>query len=115
MPLAITINQSPKQAFTTTLGGLSFRFRVHWNTVMGAWYLDAAKADGTKLLTGQRLVVNWPIHIGSPDDDGFPTDAFLMVVDQNGTNAEAVRDSWGSTHHLLYVTEAEAATVLAEG
>jgi hypothetical protein len=111
MMKAITLNSSSKQAFTTVLGDLSFRFRVRWSTVMGAWYLDVSKPDGTRLLSGQRLVVNWPIRVGDPSDGGFPSDAFLLVVDQSGTNAEPTRDSFGSTHHILWMTESEAQSV----
>ena len=111
--LSIPLNQSAKQAFTTTLGGRSFRFRIRWNTVMAAWYMDVSKVDGTPLTKGVRLVVNWPIRIGDPSDGGFDADAFLMVLDQNGTNAEAVRDSWGSTHHLIHTTVAESQVILA--
>jgi len=110
--LTIPLSRSPKQAMTTTLGGRSFRLRVRWSTVMEAWYLDVQRPDGTALLSGQRLVVSWPIFVGSPDAGGFEEGSFLMALDQSGQNLEAGRDSWGVTHHLAWMTRDDALTLL---
>ena len=110
--LTIPLSGSAKQAMTTTLGGRSFRLLVRWSTVMQAWYLDVHKPDGTALLSGQRLVVSWPIRVGSPDAGGLEAGSFLMVLDQSGQNLEAGRDSWGVTHHLVWMTRGDALALL---
>ena len=113
--LTIPLSRAPKQTMTTTLGGRSFRLRVRWNTVMEAWYLDVQRPDGSHLLSGQRLVVSWPIRVGSPDTGGLEAGSFLMALDQSGQNLEAGRDAWGVTHHLVWMTRTDALASLSEG
>lgn len=99
----VPLVQSPKQSLTIALGSREFGLLVRWNTVMRSWYLDATAADGTPLVTGRRLVCGWPFRVGSAATNGMDEGDLLLVVDVTGRNADPQRESWGTTHRLLYL------------
>jgi len=105
----IPLGSEPKQTMTLPLGARSFRLRVRWNTVMGSWYLDAEAADGSKLLSGHRLVVAFPFRFGSPATNGMDDSSLLLLVDSSGQNRDPGRDSLGTTHFLLLLGDDDVA------
>lgn len=45
----------------TTLDGRDYNLRFAWNQREERWYLDIADGDDTAILTGLKLVTNWPL------------------------------------------------------
>jgi len=104
MPKTLKIESDASQRFQTTLGGQTVILRLYWNTVSASWFLDLYKPDGTAISTGRRLSTNTPVFAGVLVD--FEGD--LVPQSYSTPATELARDSWGTTHNLVYYATSES-------
>ena len=89
-----------------TLDGLAYRIRLRWNGRAESWYIDFYKQDGTVIVYGKRLAINWEI-IGKLASVDLPPGK-LMVVDNTGLGLEIGRDDLTNGNvSLVYIQESE--------
>lgn len=99
MAQRIPLSNSPRQVFSVRLGTRTYRFRVWWNKVAEAWYLDLATPDNTPLLSGIRLTAGRRLLQGYRVD--FLGDLFVWGSGDPG------RQSWTVDHHLTWIEPGE--------
>ncbi len=88
------------------LGGVFYLIRIRWNSRTESWFLHVFDADGNPLVTGKRLVPNYPLM-------EIHTDKFsgeLMVIDKQNdlTNAVITYENLGRRFLLVYLSKEEA-------
>jgi len=84
-----------------TLLGLTYTLTMRWNTRVGIWTADLADIAGTLIVGGLALRTNRnalePYYYSTSVPRGV-----LMVIDNSGKDADPGRDSFASTHTLLF-------------
>lgn len=58
IPVAL---DTPLYTQRTTLDGREYQLRFDYNGREDRWYLDILTVDGQKLVTGIKLIGNWPL------------------------------------------------------
>jgi len=64
MPTAYSIPTQQGVPFwtqRTTLDGRDYNLRFAWNQREARWYLDILAGGGDPILTGLKLITNWPL------------------------------------------------------
>jgi len=96
-----------KQAFLSQIGiesPTSFRFRLYYVRRREAWYLRIESADGTPLVSGVRIVSDFPLidqyrqALGNIDTD-------LLVMDLTSSGIEPTRDGLGEDYVFIETDE----------
>lgn len=100
----IPLVSTPHQIQTTTLDGKRFRLRVDWNGRIERWFFDLLRDDDTPIVLGKALVTNADLLRQYRADPTCPQ-GVLMLVDQEGKDAEAGVLDLGTRHALWYVVE----------
>ena len=89
------------QKFSITLGGVSYRMRLLYNTAdEGGWTLDIGAQDGTLLVAGIPLVTGTDLlaqyaHMDWPGQ--------LIVATDRDVGEIPTYDGLGTTSHLYFV------------
>ena len=98
------IRDNPAYTYAIALDGLSFRFTFTFNGRSNDWHLDIAEENGTVIVSGIRLVVNWNL-LGRKQDDRLPPGMLmLMSLDPDDNSAPALAEL-GRRCSLVYYTE----------
>ena len=106
MALIIPIRSGvPHQLFEVELDGSTYTLEVRWNERASGYFLNISEAEGTRLLSGIRLVIDWPLLLRWRDER-LPAGQFLLV-DTSGKKQEPGLAELGARVQLLYVTAAE--------
>ena len=96
-------------SFTATLDGADYRFEFAWNTRAARWFLSIAAADGTPLVSGVAVVVDYPL-LSRYVADGVPP-GVLMAVDMSGSGEEIIeQEDLGTRVQLMYLSADEVAS-----
>ena len=95
MAQQIQLTNDARLTFRTILGGQNVRVLAWWQPLDASWYLTLSWLDGRVIIAGARLVEN-----GRPLDGQVTDFAGSIVVDGTGHPG---RNSWATTHRLLYV------------
>ncbi len=91
--------------FETTLDGVAYVLELRWNVRDEAWYLDVRLADGTDVVVGVKVVLEWPLGTRSRHASRPPGQ--LVAFDTSGVRDEPKIDDLGSRVKLLYFDLAE--------
>lgn len=106
MPLRSDV---PAFEYEIELEGSTWRLGYVWNARASLWHMDVKAQDGTPLLLGLPLVVDFPLLLTYRSLLALPPGEFFLV-DLETTGEEAGRDTLGTRFLLLYY---DAATVAA--
>lgn len=93
-------NDLPFYKLRVPLSGILTGLRFQFNTRMNRWIMDVTDAQDVDLLSGVPLLVNRDL-IGFYVYSGALPGRFLVTDDTN-TGAQPTRNSFGTTHSLLY-------------
>ena len=79
----VTIPMSDLAEFSqsVTLDGNEYRLHFYWNGRGSFWGMDISDANGVPLLSGIRLIINFPMLL-QHKESGLPPGQFL-IVDSN--------------------------------
>ena len=94
------------QTFTSTLGGTRFRVRIFWVQLTESWYFHLETVDGTRLLSGVRLVPFNQLLRQYASLATLPEGEFL-VADMEGGFDNMERDDLGGRHLWLFIPDDE--------
>jgi hypothetical protein len=91
----------------TALSGRDYVLRFDWNQRDGHWFLGLYQPSGAPIITGLKLVVNWPL-LGARTETLRPPGE-LLVVDTRGLDEDPGFADLGVRHALIYVEPGDAA------
>jgi hypothetical protein len=96
----VTIPFQPVSAFSesVTLDRNEYTLSFYWNTRGEFWSMNIADANGATIITGIRLVINYPLRLQHPQL-ALPPGEFV-VVDPSGSNEEPGRDDFTGNRNL---------------
>lgn len=77
----IPFKDSPAFSESLTLDGKEYGFFFAWNTRGSFWYMNLNDANGNPLVSGVRLVINFPLLDQHPGE-GMPPGS-MFVYDSN--------------------------------
>lgn len=83
------------------LGDTLYKLEFAWNTRDERWYMSISLTDGTVLLAGLPIVVDYPL-IDRFTNENLPYGA-LIAVDTSGRGAEPNIDDLGNRVKLIFV------------
>lgn len=90
------------------LGDDRYNIRLHWSDRTRVWSLSISTLTGNRIVHGVRCATGVDL-LGAIVVDGRPAGQ-LFIVDTTGRERDPVRDSWQSTHRLVYRSPEVAAT-----
>lgn len=107
----VTVPFSEFPAFTEeiVLDNVPYRFSFNWNTRGKFFTLIISDRDQVELLSGIKLVINFELLRWYPGRGTPPGE--LYVVDPSGELERVERNSFQDKLSLIYVGEAEVATL----
>jgi len=91
---------------TIKLGKEYYKIRIRWNTRSESWFLHLFDHTGNPLVTGKRLVPNYPlteIYSGR-----FPGELLVLDTRSDLSDARITYDNLGKRFLLVYLDEEEA-------
>lgn len=94
------------------LDGEVYTISAAWNDRMETWTMDLDTGDGERLLTGVRVIKDWPL-LPPWRDERFPPGNIYAVAPSGRIRRDPGRDAFrddGPSFRLVYI-EAENATV----
>lgn len=83
IPVSLDI---PLYTERVTLDGKEYLFRFDWNGREGRWYLDIGDIDENWIVTGIKIIANWPLLRRLVDPRKPPGD--LLAVDYSALGGE---------------------------
>jgi len=105
-----TSTRLPRYVQRVTLDGGVYSLDFHWNTRLGAWFVDVLDADGEVLVAGRRCVVD-NILLGQFEHLEIPP-GILTVFDTSRRLAPPVLDDFGTRVLMLYFDKESADSVI---
>lgn len=87
------------------LDGITFTFRLYWNTREEAWYLDVQAEDGTPILSSMKVVVMSPL--GRRSTDSRRPAGLLLAYDTSGLQKDPGKTDLGDRVIVTYFPTAE--------
>lgn len=96
-------NDFPAYEFKIDLDGVVYTLFFRYNTRMTRWLLDIMDASGNPILMGLPLLITVDTT-GRFVNEGVPA-GFIDVSDDSNQGTQPTRDSFGTDHSLLYVTD----------
>ena len=89
----------------TTLSGRDYVLRFDWSQRDGHWFLGLYLPSGEAIVTGLKLVTNWPL-LGARTETLRPPGE-LLVVDTRGLGEDPGFGDLGTRHGLVYFEPGE--------
>ncbi len=100
-PLEIPLpTDTPLFTFRTTLNEVEYLFRFDWNGREGRWYFSLGDINEDWIVTGIKVVCNWPLLRRVSDKRKPPGD--IMATDYTNTGEPPDFTSLGRRVKLLY-------------
>ena len=84
------------------LSGRVYTIRGRWNTRLSSWTLDLETADGERLLSGVRVVLEYPLLPDGRTDD-MPPGELAVVCPTGRCRQDPSRTSIGDDQQLRFV------------
>lgn len=106
--MALTIplqNDLPFFSMQVELENSTYGLEFRYNEASEAWFVSISTADGTPIVSGARLVVDWPLF-GRYADDRLPP-GILIAQDTTGARQDPGLEDLGTRTLLLYFTSEE--------
>ena len=88
--------------FTVQLAGVSYLFRMQWNSYGGYWAMSIYDADGTPRIEGRKLVQGWQPVDKIPG--ARPADGVLRVDGNEDADVPYEQADLGNAIPLIFVT-----------
>lgn len=101
---------TPHQTVNVDLDGVTYTLALDWSTREECWYIGISDLAGVVLVSGVKVVVNWPLLHVMGLFPGVPPGE-LMAVDTAGTGADPDLTTFGDTIALLYLDAAGEAAI----
>jgi hypothetical protein len=98
--IAIEIPDAPHSVQRVTLGEQDFTLTLEWIQRESFWYLSLADANEVPILTGRKVVANFPL-LARVTDARAPAGE-LIAVDVSGANADPGRTDLGTRVLLTF-------------
>lgn len=105
------VQGSASFTMTVELEGSLYRLTYSWMGRTASWYLDVATLAEDPILSGVRLVLNWPLWGRLRDDRLPPGHLFALSM---ADDSEPGQDDLGSRVRLVYYTAAEVEALASE-
>lgn len=99
------IPETPDYTFSTVLEGLSYGFRIQWNSRDESWYMTLSDQEGNVIRSGIRLVMGKLPGRRSVNPD-FPPGTFMIRNLIDGTT-DANYTNVGTSVFMYYLTQEE--------
>jgi hypothetical protein len=73
-------------SFQVELEGALYTFTMRWNTRAASWFMDIADAAGAYVVSGRRVVIDWPllnrvVKANRPPGEIFAVDTLSIGTD----------------------------------
>lgn len=94
-------NDVPYFDFFVELEGVTYGFAFRWNHRAKAWFVDLKDADDQPIVSGARVVVDFPLFIRSADPRRPP--GLFIVTDTTGKRIDPGEHDLGGRVMVLYV------------
>lgn len=94
-----------RYTFQCELDKVSFNFAFEWNDRDSGWYMSINDVNGVPLLSGRRVVLNYPL-INLYRDTALPL-GNIMAFDSTGSDTEPGYSDLGDRVYLAYTPYAE--------
>jgi len=91
--------------FTTQLDNVTFRLNFEWNDRAGGWFMDVYDASDVLLLSGVRIVVNYPF-MNKYRDARLP-EGMLEAIDTSDEDLDPGLKDLGDRVKLVYTPAAD--------
>jgi hypothetical protein len=91
----------PSFTFQVDLDGRTFGFEFTWNERVESWFMALSDADGNALVSGVRVVVDFPLAARSTNDALPP--GVLLAVDTAGEQQNPGLADLGGRVRLQYL------------
>lgn len=108
------IPSEPHYEFSTVLDGATYTFEVRWNASdnggAGAWYFDILNADGSRAVTGVKVVLG--VHLARRAEHPLTRKGVLVAIDTSGQAREAGFDDIGTRVQVWHYTMFEVISEL---
>lgn len=95
----------PRYDFEIELDGVVYVFDMEWNDRDSGWYMSILDRDLTPLLSGRRVVTNWPLT-NRYRDSRLPAGT-IEAVDTSGSETEPGLSDLGDRVKLIYTPKAD--------
>jgi hypothetical protein len=99
------VSDQPHFDFEYVLDGVNYVFEFRWNDRAGEWFFDVRLEDGTDVLSGLKVVLDFPLGARSRHASRPP--GMLIAFDSSGKQAEAGLEDLGSRVRILYFDKSE--------
>ena len=96
---------SPAFKFQITLDAVEYTLQFSWNSRMARWFFDISTSDGTAIVMGQPVLVNFALMLRFKDT-ALPQGR-LYFYDTSGAALDPDRFDLGSRVVMYYEDEAE--------
>lgn len=87
------------------LDGVTYGLEFRWNERANGWFMSLSDAEGDVLLSGIRLVIDWPL-LARFKGERLPR-GHLVVVDTSGAGLDPGLHDFGTQRQLLYFDASE--------
>lgn len=94
--------QSSSYDYQIDLGDVTYRLVIRYNTRSDRWYLSLYDAENNLLISGVKLVINYPLlsnHLSAPSG------GTLILIDTANTGEECGYEDLGRRCQLLWWPE----------
>lgn len=109
MATIIPIKDNPNHTLTIELDSSIYKLGFLYNTVGNFWAMTIWDGDDTLLLSGLKVVANYPLMFAHKNEL-LPTGDFYCEI--TDTKASVGRNSFSSNEaELLYLSKEEVATI----
>lgn len=110
MSLVIPTFALPSCFFQIALEGVVYRMAFKWNHLYEFYTMDILTFEGSAIVTGVKLVINYPLinRYGNP----LLPPGELIAVDTTGKLDRIGFDNLGEEVKLIYIPEAELDAII---
>ncbi len=106
MSLTLPLRQDAQfYDFDVELEGITYTFEFRWNVRAQAWHMSILDRLGNHLITGRRIVLEFPLTFQSVNPD-LPPGVFY-AVDTSGLQTPPGENDFGTRVVLLYFESTE--------
>lgn len=91
----------PDQEFSLAMDGVVFVLRLTLNSRTNRWTLAIKQEDGTLLIAGIPIIINYPL-LESHRFEGMPAGDIFCLSESGDQTEPRDTESLGVTHSLLY-------------
>ncbi len=103
LPLTPSI---PLYTFRSVLGGVTYGFRMRWNSVEELWYMDVFEEDGTVIIRSIAIVIG--AYLGRSSTHALFMGGLFVARDTTRQWREAGFDDLGTRVEVWFFTNDEA-------